>query len=155
MTMRGISSSCALIISNHMPLIPYIIRNFHVVSKKTFVVTILLVDGHNMDKQLGHSIPLPYRYASTSSFIMQEIKVLLAVSLWLSGVVIDQTLKGVGSLFVVAEVSPSTVMVWYIKKLPQRRFEVLWPRYRYRILKISRLVSNVRKLLFLHQNFPD
>ena len=67
-----------------------------------------------MDKQLGHSIPLPYRYASTSSFIMQEIQVLLAVSPWLSGVVIDQTLKGVAFLFIVAEMSLSIVkaMVW-------------------------------------------
>ena len=87
-----------------------------------------------MDKQLGHSIPLPYRYASTSSFITEEIQVLLAVSLWLSGVVIDQTLKGVASLFVVAEVSPSTVTIYckgngmVYNKLPQRRFEVLWPR---------------------------
>ena len=132
MTMRGIISSSALIISNHT-LILYI-RNFPFYVKKTFVVTILPVDGHNMDKQLGHSIPLPYRYASTSSFIMEETQVLLAVSLWLSGVVIDQTLKGVASLFVVAEVSPSTVTIYckgngmVYNKLPQRRFEVLWPR---------------------------
>ena len=98
---------------------------------KNFCSYNLLVDGHNMDKQLGHSIPLPYRYASTSSFITEETQVLLAVSLWLSGVVIDQTLKGVASLIVVAEVSPSSYckgngMVY--NKLPQRRFEVLWPR---------------------------
>ena len=122
---------------------------------KNFCSYNLPVDGHNMDKQLGHSIPLPYRYASTSSFIMEETQVLLAVSLWLSGVVIDQTFKDVASLFVVAEVSPSTVkaMVWYITNYHKGDLRFCG-HDRHHILKISRLVSNVRKL-FLHQNFPN
>ena len=63
-----------------------------------FVVTFIPVDSYNTDKHLDHSIPIPYRYGS---FIMQEIQVLLAVSPWLSGVAIDQTLKGVAFLSVV------------------------------------------------------
>ena len=105
--MREICSYRALIISNHnrkFTCYPFSCENI-------FVVTFIPVDSYNMDKHLGHSIPLPYRYGS---FIMQEIQVLLAVSPWLSGVVIDQTFKGVAFLFIVAEMSLSIVkaMVW-------------------------------------------
>ena len=157
MTMRGIISSSALIISNHT-LILYI-RNFPFYAKKLLqlqfyqlTVTIWISNWaipflyHTDMLLLVHLSRKRSRYCQLCHCGCLELSLIRHLRVWH----LYSLLPRCHHLL-----SPSTVkaMVWYITNYHKGDLRFCG-HDRHHILKISRLVSNVRKLV-LHQNFPD